>query len=218
MKKRLLNFGKMRKTDNINNKKKSNILNHAKKHVRKDGWSNDLLKKLLSNKVQSSDLNYFFPNGYTDILNLALMEINNNMENKIKKTNIINFSVSKRIKKILLIRLEILNEDKNFYKKTFNHLLLPQNSKIMKKNLYYSIDNMWYLAGDNSTDFSFYTKRLSLAVIYTNAVFIFFNKDIEDASLNIDKNLERISKIPKIKKRFSFIKDNLPIFLKGILS
>ena len=30
-------------------------------------------------------------------------------------------------------RLDILNRDKIFYKKTFNHLILPQNLKIMKK-------------------------------------------------------------------------------------
>ena len=116
------------------------------------------------------------------------------------------------------MRLGLLNEDKIFYKKTFNHLILPQNSKIMKKNLYNSIDNMWYLAGDNSTDFSFYTKRITLAAIYVNALFVFFNKDIKSAELNIEKNLKRISKIPKIKERFSFIKDNIPIFLKGLLN
>ena len=88
----------------------------------------------------------------------------------------------------------------------------------MKKNLYNSVDNMWYLAGDNSTDFSFYTKRLTLALIYINALFIFFNKDIEQATINIDKNLKMISNIPKFKERFSFIKDSLPIFLKGIFN
>ncbi len=204
--------------NNINFKKKINILQSAKKHVRENGWSRDLLKKLLNKKVNSGDLNYLFPNGYTDLLDLALFEINQILENKIKKINIINFPVSKRMKKILSIRLNILNDDKIFYKKTFNHLLLPQNSRIMKKNLYNTVDNMWYLAGDNSTDFSFYTKRLILAAIYTNALFVLFNKDLEEANQNIDNNLERISKIPKIKNRFSFIKDNLPVFLKGILN
>ena len=209
----------MKENDNIKDyKKKLSILDDAKKIVVKDGWSKNLLKKLSSNKVKSPDLNYFFPNGYIDLLELSLIELNKSLENKIKKINIINFPTPKRIKKILLVRLEILNNEKTFFKKTFNHLVLPQNSKIMKKNLYNSVDNMWYLAGDNSTDFSFYTKRLTLAAIYTNALFIFFNKDIEQASMNIDKNLKMISNIPKFKERFSFIKDSLPIFLKGIFN
>ena len=202
----------------LNYKKKLSILKDAKDYVRKEGWSKNLLKKLVRNKVTSSEITYLFPNGYLDLLDLALQELNELVEIKVKKTNIINFSISKRIKKILLIRLQILNEDKIFYKKTFNHLILPTNSKFMKKNLYFSIDNMWYLAGDNATDFSFYTKRLILATVYTNALFVLFNKGIEEAILNIDKNLEIISKIPKIKNRFSFLKDNLPIFLKGIFN
>ena len=204
--------------NNINYKKKLIILEDAKIYVRKNGWTKNLLKKLLNSKTKSYDLGYLFPNGYSDLLSLALNEINKSLENKISKINIINFSISKRMKKILQTRLEILDADKIFYRKTFNHLLLPNKSKLMKRNLYKSVDKMWYLAGDNSTDFSFYTKRLILAAIYTNALFVFFNKDIKEASINIDKNLEKISKIPKIKERFSFIKDNLPVFLKGIIN
>ncbi len=209
----------MKKTDkNINYKKKISILEDAKKFIRKEGWSNNLFDKLKNNKIKITDLTYLFPNGYKDLLDLAMNEINMSLENKIKKINIINFPISKRIKKILTIRLEILNEDKIFYKKTFNHLILPQNTKIMKKNLYKSIDEMWYLAGDNSTDFNFYTKRITLAFIYLNALFILFNKNIDAAEINIDKNLKKISKIPKIKDRFSFIKDSLPLFIKGLFN
>ncbi len=209
----------MKKTDNIKDyKKKLSILDDVKKYVEKDGWSKNLLKKILSNRVTSSDLSYLFPNGYLDLLELSLKELNRSLENKINKINIINFPMSKRMKKILFVRLEILNKDKIFFKKTFNHLMLPHNNKIMKRNLYNTVDNMWYLAGDNSTDFSFYTKRFTLALIYTNALFVFFNKDIEQAKINIEKNLKRISNIPKFKQRFSFIKDSLPVLLKGILN
>ena len=206
------------KENNINFKKKIEIFKISKKKVIEEGWSKNLSKKLIENKIKSTDLTYLFPNGYIDILNFALSQVNEALEKKIKKINIINFPVSKRVKKILSLRLNILNEDKIFYKKTFNHLLLPHNTKLMKKNLYNTVDNIWYFAGDNSTDFSFYTKRFSLAIIYVNALFVFYNKNIQESELNIENNLKKISKIPKIKNRFAFIKDNLPIFLKGILN
>ena len=77
---------------------------------------------------------------------------------------------------------------------------------------------MWYLAGDNSTDFNFYTKRLILSGVYTTALFVFFSKEMKHVEENIDKNLKRISKIPIIKERISFIKDNAPKFLKSFLA
>tara|TARA_B100000700_G_C14735799_1_gene710617 strand:- start:148 stop:780 length:633 start_codon:yes stop_codon:yes gene_type:complete len=210
----------MKKIENnsLDYKKKLFILEDVKKIVTRKGWSKDIFKNLSNKKIQSSEFVYLFPNGYIDLINFTLDEVNKSLENKVKKINIINFPISKRVKKILTLRLEIFDKDKIFYKKTFNHLLLSNNSKIMKKNLYNTVDNIWYLAGDNSTDFSFYTKRITLAVIYINALLVFYNKDLKNAEFNIDKNLKKISKIPKIKERLTFIKENLPVFLKGIIN
>tara|TARA_Y100000591_G_scaffold228001_1_gene199018 strand:- start:617 stop:1246 length:630 start_codon:yes stop_codon:yes gene_type:complete len=202
----------------LNNKNQSIILNKTKEIVKADGWSRNIIDKLIKDGVNKSELIIIFKNDYKKLLGYFLEEINQLLELKVKKINIINFPVNIRIKKILLSRIQILNEDKIFYKKTFDHLLLPQNIKILKKSLYKSVDTMWYLAGDTSTDFNFYTKRIILGGVYTNAIFTFFNNDIEQAEVNIDKNLKKISKLPKLKERFSFIKDNLPIFLKGFIN
>ena len=199
-------------------RKKVEILEYAKVYVRKEGWSSDILDKIVNNKFNSADLAYYFPKGYENLIEFSLQQINSSLEKLIQKKNIISFPLSKRIEKILFSRIKILNDDKIFYKKTFNHLLLPHNSKLMKKNLYNSIDQMWYLAGDNSTDFSFYTKRMTLAAIYINALFILYNKGLDESVLNIEKNLKKISKIPKIKSRFSFLRENLPFFLKGLFN
>ena len=46
----------------------------------------------------------------------------------------------------------------------------------------------------------------------------FFSKEMKDVEENIDKNLKRISKIPIIKEKISFLKDNAPKFLKSFLA
>ncbi len=208
----------MKNNQNNQIKNKLKILNKTKNIVSKKGWYPDIIKDLVINGVDKSELVLFFQNDYKKLLQFCLNELNKSHETKIKKIKLINFSISKRIKKILLERLKIINADKIFYKKTFNHLLLPQNSKIMKKNLYKSVDNMWYLAGDNSTDFNFYTKRFFLSIIYTNSLIILFNKGIEQSETSVEQNLKRIAKIPKLKERFSFIRENLPVFLKSIIN
>ena len=208
----------MKKQNNSNNKIKSIILQKLKKIVSDEGWSEKVLKQLLQNGVEKSDLVTFFQYDYKELLKYSLEELNKSLEKEINKINIINYSLNKRIKKILMYRFNILNNDKEFYKKTFYHLLIPSNNKIMKSSLYKSVDTMWYLAGDNSTDFNFYTKRLILAVIYINALFVLFNKNFDEVELNIDRNLKKISKIPKIKDRISFVKDNIPVFFKSFLN
>ncbi len=206
------------KKNNTDYKKKLNILNITKEIISSKGWSENLIKVLVKQGVNSSDLLVSFNNDYKKILLFSLEELNYSLENKIKKINIINIPTHKRIKKILNLKIEIMNKDKLFYKKTFYHLLLPQNSKIMKKNLYKSVNSMWYFAGDNSTDFNFYTKRLILTAVYVNALFVFFNKDNFSAEQNIDENLKRLSRIPKLKDRLLFFRENLPIFIKGLFN
>tara|TARA_B100000575_G_scaffold4281_1_gene3229 strand:+ start:506 stop:1132 length:627 start_codon:yes stop_codon:yes gene_type:complete len=208
----------MKKQNNTKNKIKSIILQKLKKIVSVQGWSEKVLKQLLHNGVEKSDLVMFFQYNYKELLKFSLEEFNNSVEKEINKINIINYPLNKRIKKILMLRINMLNNEKEFYKKTFYHLLIPSNNKIIKSSLYKSVDTMWYLAGDNSTDFNYYTKRLILAVIYANALFVLFSKNIDEAELNIDRNLKMISKIPKLKDRLSFLKDNLPVFFKSFLN
>ena len=203
----------------MNKTTKLKILQETKKIVKKMGWGSHVIEELkMSNKFKYNELKILFPDGYSDLINLSLTELNEDLINAINSKNIISLSLTKRVKKILMVKFNLLNKDKTFYNKTFNHLLLPMKSIIMKKNLYNSVDTIWYLAGDNSTDFNFYTKRIILASIYINALFIFYNKGLTETENNIDKNLKKISKIPKVKERLRFIKDNIPIFIKSVMN
>ena len=197
---------------------KLKILESVKEYVKVNGWNSDIIDYINIKNLKKSEILSYFPDGINDILNFAYDELNNKLKSSLKKINIINLPINKRIKKILITRIELMNKDKNFYKKTFYFLALNNQKKVVKKNLYKTVDEMWYLAGDNSTDFNFYTKRLVLAGLYVNAIAVFFNKNILEAEKNIDRNLNRISKIPKIKSRLTFFKDNIPIVLKSIIN
>ena len=197
---------------------KLKILESVKEYVKVNGWNSDIIDYINIKNLKKSEILSYFPDGINDILNFAYDELNNKFKISLKKINIINLPINKRIKKILITRIELMNKDKNFYKKTFYFLALNNQKKVVKKNLYKTVDEMWYLAGDNSTDFNFYTKRLVLAGLYVNAIAVFFNKNILEAEKNIDRNLNRISKIPKIKSRLTFFKDNIPIVLKSIIN
>ena len=120
----------MNKTEN---KKKEDILKKAKKIVSIEGWSSEIFLKLQKQKIEKNDLFFFFPDGYKDLLEYALQNINEKLEYKLKKINLINFPINKRIKKILLLRFDILNEDKEFYKKPLTIFCYPQITKYQKR-------------------------------------------------------------------------------------
>ena len=110
-----------------------------------------------------------------------------------------------------------MNNEKNFYKKIFLNSLLPHKNVSLPSQLYKSVDQIWYLAGDTSVDFNFYTKRLILAGIYSRVVLFFFNnnnqKELEHL---LDTDLKRVAKIPKLKSKINIIKDYLPKVMKFV--
>ena len=68
----------------------------------------------------------------------------------------------------------------------------------MIKQLYKSINLIWYISGDNSTDFNFYTKRFILFLVYSTVILNFLkNDDLIETEKLLDDNLYKVSKIPK---------------------
>ena len=76
---------------------------------------------------------------------------------------------------------------------------------------------MWFIAGDNSVDFNYYTKRLILAGIYSRIIFFFFNNNDQEALENLlDKNLKRVAQIPKLKSKLFVFKEYFPKIIKFV--
>ena len=58
---------------------------------------------------------------------------------------------------------------KFFFKKIFKPNLILGSNKILFK----IADEIWFLSGDKSTDYNYYTKRIILMKIYAFDIFLF---------------------------------------------
>lgn len=198
--------------------KKLHVLKLAKILVAANGFKINTLK-VISNKykLDVNQIEVLFPEGNDDLIKFALEQLNVDLEHVCKKIDLIRLPLHKRIRKILLLKIDLMNKDKIFYKKIFLNLLIPKSKFFLPLQLYKSIDQIWFIAGDISTDFNFYTKRLILSGIYTRIILFFFNNNNQDELENIlDVNLIRVSKIPKIKSKINIFKSGFPKILKFV--
>ena len=198
--------------------KRLEILKFAKIIVAEDGLTSKTLKNISTKyELDIHELNLLFPDGKNDLLQFALEQLNIDLENYCKKLDLIRLPVHKRIRKILLSKIYIMDKEKKFYKKIFLSLLIPKKNFSPPLKLYKSVDQIWFIAGDTSVDFNFYTKRLILAGIYSRVIFFFFNNNnqklLEDL---LDSNLKRVSKIPELKTKLNFLKDYFPKAVKFV--
>ena len=139
---------------------------------------------------------------FSEIIDVEVKNNYNNLETKPQR-------IPEKIKKIILMRLSLCNKYKEAVRSSLSITALPNNSKISIKIIYRTCNNIWRMSGDKSTDFSFYTKRISLAAVYTSTLLFWLNDssiDEENAEYFLDRRLNDISRISNLKKPFNALK------------
>ena len=202
----------MNSQNNYLQKKRLEVLKFAKIFVSEKGLTKNSLENI--SKRYGIDINeteLLFPEGNIDLIKFTLEQLNKELEEYCKKIDLIRLPVHKRIKKVLLSKISLMNKNKLFYRSIFLNLLIPKKNFSLSNQLYNSVDQIWFIAGDSSTDFNFYTKRLILSGIYSRVILFFFNNNNQEELENIlDESLKRVSKIPEIKSKLKIFRDYLP--------
>ncbi len=195
------------------NKKRIEIINLSKDLIIKYGWNDLLFQRIKEHKkINVQELEVLFPNGYKEMIRFFFDNLNQELKYKFINDNFSRIPVHKRIRKILITKLNIIKKDRFFFKRTFNYLLIPGNYRLLSRLLYNSVNNIWYVAQDNSTDFNFYTKRMILSGIYISVVLHLLNNNMIETEKKLDDLLLKVSKIPKIKNRIKLFKTKMPFF------
>jgi ubiquinone biosynthesis protein COQ9 len=193
-------------------KKRQEVLKFAKAFVSKKGLTKNCLENISKKYgLNTDETDLLFPQGNIDLIKFALEQLNNDLEVNCRQIDLIRLPIHKRIRKVLLSKISLMNKDKPFYRSIFLNLLIPKKNFSLSSQLYNSVDQLWFIAGDSSTDFNFYTKRLILSGIYSRVMLFFFNNNNQEELENIlDESLKRVSKIPEIKSKLKIFKEYLP--------
>ncbi len=174
-----------------------------------DGWNQESLVKAVENcQIKAEFCDLIFENGLLDLNNFYIDSYNaksaklaGNLEGK---------KIREKITALLFARFEVEKNNQLALQRLINFYLNPKNFLSFEtgpRPLFYALkdcykisDFMWKSINDSSTDFNFYTKRLTLAKIILRSFFVF----VKDDSLNLKKTKKiidlEIAKIMKFEK------------------
>ncbi|KAK3747035.1 hypothetical protein QZH41_017809 [Actinostola sp. cb2023] len=103
------------------------------------------------------------------------------------------------------IRLRMIIPYMDSWPKVMRLMTIPQNAPDALKAVSYMVDDIWYHAGDTSTDINWYTKRGVLAALY-GATELYMvrdrSEDFMDTWSFLDKRLEDMKQLAKMKDSF----------------
>ena len=156
--------------------KQEKIANQFIKDVPKFGWSRDTLlgsaKKL---KVTTSILAKEFPGFEADILKFIISQNNQKVEKLYQSFNHDRLRMRDRVKTLLELKFETNQYLKDTLPEILKNLLRPGNIIGSLKLLNQNSDFIWKLAGDTSNDFSYYSKRGLLSIVYLSTLIYWLN-------------------------------------------
>ena len=162
------------------------------------------LSQLKINQDKFYDIKHdLLPKGLSSLMKELNLIINQTIDKQQKPSRFKNYKINEKIKYFVIRRLMVfqnLVDKRKFFKK----ILKPNLIVSSNKTLFKIADEIWFLAGDKSTDYNYYTKRIILMNIYaiTFSFFVFDNsKDLERTKKFLDKEISAVLKFGNLKNK-----------------
>ena len=201
-----------------NNQIRIDLIKAMLTHVPFDGWTWEAMEqgaidigyeKKKTSLERIKIFKYLFKNGSIDFIDIFSEVIDLEVKENYDLIDPKPERVPEKVKKIIMTRLNLCQKYKEAVRSSISLTAIPINAKISLNILYRTCNSIWRIAGDKSTDFSFYTRRISLAAVYTSTLLFWLNDDSNknvETEFFLDRRLKDISNISNLKKPFSDLK------------
>ena len=168
-----------------------------------DGWTKRAIK--------TGDADLLFPLGAPDMIEAFCDLADRRMEEAAGK--LAETRLSRRVRAVIALRLEQNRPYKEAIRRAFGVLALPQHARAAAGTAARTVDAIWRAAGDESADFSWYSKRAILAGVY-GATILYWLRDTSEDDCDtlafLDRRLAGIGRIGKLRARGEELLGRLP--------
>ena len=170
-----------------------------------EGWNQRTLREAcVKCGYKKTDVIRVFPGGAVEATEMFMRHFDVAMEQTLQGYYLDSLKIRERIATAMRVKLELMEPQREAVRKALALLSMPYYLHRSLRLLYETVDNIWYAAGDTSTDFNFYTKRLTLAGVYSTTL-LFWLDDKSPGHSNtwafLDRRIEDVMAIEKVKKR-----------------
>jgi ubiquinone biosynthesis protein COQ9 len=180
-----------------------------------DGWTRQALRAAARRGgIPDGEAIALFPRGAPDLVAEFSHWADRQMLQRLE-TAPAEASLSRRVALALQLRFKAMLPWREGVRRGLSVLALPlpHNAPLGLRLLYDTVDAIWRGVGDHPTDFSFYTKRASLAAIQAAATLYWLDDrspDFADTQAFIDRRLADLHRVTGLRRRLAASADRLP--------
>jgi ubiquinone biosynthesis protein COQ9 len=173
-------------------------------HVAFEGWSDKAMREAARDLGWDPTLpRRLFPGGPPRLVEHFCAFADRQMEMALAEADLAALRVPDRVRLAIRIRLEQWAREREAVRRAVTLLSLPIYAPIAMRATYRTVDSIWWSIGDKSTNFSFYTKRASLAAIYSATLLIWMgdqSEGFEETWAFLDRRLADIGRLPNLRR------------------
>lgn len=181
------------------------ILDAACMHVPFDGWSEASFEAAAADAgVTVAEARTLFPRGAVDLAVAFHRRGDRALAEALAGTDLDAMRFRERVAHALKIRLDLVEDDKEAVRRGATLFALPMYAADGAKLVWATADVIWTGLGDNSRDLNWYTKRATLAGVYSATVLYWLGDGSEGHSATwafLDRRIGDVMRIEEVKAR-----------------
>ena len=168
-----------------------------------DGWCRVAVDSAAAQLgVDQAQARAAFPKRKAAMIDAYIRGVDGEMEERLPPKKLAAMKIRERIRALVWTRLEIMGPAREAVRSALATLALPQNVPLGASIGWRSADLMWRLAGDTSTDFNHYTKRMTLGAVYGSTLLAWLDDDSEgwsETAAFLDRRIDNVMQFEKWK-------------------
>lgn len=171
-----------------------------------DGWT----RKAVDSAAQQLGIDpvqarLAFPKDQAGMIDCYIQEVDRALDAWFTDERLSQLKIRDRIRALVWRRIEIMAPAREAVRKALSILAMPQNLPFALRIGWRTADRMWRIAGDSSTDFNHYTKRMTLGGVYSSTLLLWLDDQSEgwrETAEFLDRRIDDVMKIEKLKAQW----------------
>ena len=172
-------------------------------HAVFDGWSSAAIDSAADQLgIDRAQARLAMPKTQAGMVDVYIQGVDRALAEQCTPKRLAKLKIRDKIRALVWKRLEIMGPAREGVRRGLAILAMPQNLPLAMRIGWRTADLMWRLAGDTSTDFNHYTKRLTLGGVYASTLLAWLDDDSErwsETSAFLDRRIDDVMKIEKWK-------------------
>ena len=171
-----------------------------------DGWTRAAVDAAADQLgIDRSQARLAMPKGQAEMVDVSIQGVARALEERLTPERLRALKIRERIRALVWTRLEIMGPAREAVRRATAVLAIPHNVSLASRIGWRSADLMWRLAGDKSTDFNHYTKRMTLGAVYGSTLLAWLDDNSEgwsDTAAFLDRRIDNVMQFEKWKSQW----------------